>query len=52
MKLPRELELAARIRRQRRVVREVRTCKPITGNYCKAQRPRMARELSAITNGL
>lgn len=52
MRLPSELTLAVRIRRQRKVVRQTRTCKPITGNYCKAQRPRMARELREITNGL
>lgn len=52
MNLPGELTLAVKIRRQRKVVRQTRTCKPISGNYCRSQRERMSRELRDITNAL
>ena len=48
MKLPTELVLARKIREQKRTIRKLRTCKKITGVYCEAQRPRMARELVEI----
>ncbi len=52
MKLPSELTLAVKIRRQRRACRENARVKPITGRYCPEQRPRMARELREIAEAL
>lgn len=50
MRLPSELTVPMRIRQQRKIVRKTRTCKPITGNYCKTHMPRMRAELAAIAN--
>lgn len=49
MKLPREVELARKIRRQRRACREAGVYAPrLTGAYDVASRERRARELAAI----